>query len=448
MDGWLTTKKRGRDDEQIERDREKALLARKPNKKSRAKKDPPRERKKRPKKLDSLAGFIVGDEEESSNEFDGAFSTSEDELVNSPERSILADDSSSSEGDDGFFKTYKKLKSHVSRKEGKKAETRKRGTGSSKFKKLGRKATTGNLSSNDDRLSQSRRVMDYEHRSLEDTPIVAKKTETQDFSDDSDSNDQQGTSTSSRYFDNKRRVSSAVAGVKKDDNNETPFNPAAIRKKPAKNKPVIQLDESSDDEPSQRSALSHDDFVEDEDEATAIAFAVQESMMDAKKASACNSIGSSEEPVTLLEDSLNEEEDDEQDSYIDEEARVATSVLEVANKLSSTILMAMNGWTKGTIPMGMIVDGALALDKMDDNRSADTDHTWISADVMQSILPNVTLADYQLIGVNWLALLHGMKCTVEGRMSFTNVNGVLADEMGLGSFACGGLTAPTFALVS
>ena len=38
---------------------------------------------------------------------------------------------------------------------------------------------------------------------------------------------------------------------------------------------------------------------------------------------------------------------------------------------------------------------------------------------------------YQLIGVNWLALLHGMKCNIEGKRN-TNVNGVLADEMGLG----------------
>jgi SNF2 family DNA or RNA helicase len=33
--------------------------------------------------------------------------------------------------------------------------------------------------------------------------------------------------------------------------------------------------------------------------------------------------------------------------------------------------------------------------------------------------------------VNWLALLHGMKCNIEGKRD-TNVNGVLADEMGLG----------------
>jgi SNF2 family DNA or RNA helicase len=64
--------------------------------------------------------------------------------------------------------------------------------------------------------------------------------------------------------------------------------------------------------------------------------------------------------------------------------------------------------------------------------SASDDHSWISQELMRKICPNVTLANYQLIGVNWMALLHGMKCEVKGRKSHTNVNGILADEMGLG----------------
>jgi hypothetical protein len=63
---------------------------------------------------------------------------------------------------------------------------------------------------------------------------------------------------------------------------------------------------------------------------------------------------------------------------------------------------------------------------------------WISEDTMRQACPGVTLSKYQLIGVNWLALLHGMKCTLNqqqhqqgGGKEDTPVNGVLADEMGL-----------------
>ena len=56
-------------------------------------------------------------------------------------------------------------------------------------------------------------------------------------------------------------------------------------------------------------------------------------------------------------------------------------------------------------------------------------HAWISKEEMRRVCPNVTLSDYQLVGVNWMALLHGMQCNIDNRN--TNVNGVLADEMGL-----------------
>lgn len=39
----------------------------------------------------------------------------------------------------------------------------------------------------------------------------------------------------------------------------------------------------------------------------------------------------------------------------------------------------------------------------------------------KALSPNLTLAPYQMVGLNWLAVLHAQ-----------NVNGILADEMGLG----------------
>ena len=39
----------------------------------------------------------------------------------------------------------------------------------------------------------------------------------------------------------------------------------------------------------------------------------------------------------------------------------------------------------------------------------------------KSLSPELTLAPYQMVGLNWLAVMHAQ-----------NVNGILADEMGLG----------------
>ena len=79
--------------------------------------------------------------------------------------------------------------------------------------------------------------------------------------------------------------------------------------------------------------------------------------------------------------------------------------------------------TTTNVPVGIIVDGALALSAMGPNDSTgkegaintDNDEVsssgeWISKETMESILPDVKLADYQLIVVNWMALLHNMEC--------------------------------------
>ena len=65
----------------------------------------------------------------------------------------------------------------------------------------------------------------------------------------------------------------------------------------------------------------------------------------------------------------------------------------------------------------------------DEQDTGSSNHEWISQEEMRRLCPGVTLSDYQLVGVNWMALLHGMKCNIDNRNA--NVNGVLADEMGL-----------------
>mmetsp|Transcript_27842 Transcript_27842/g.31267 ORF Transcript_27842/g.31267 Transcript_27842/m.31267 type:complete len:1081 (-) Transcript_27842:1872-5114(-) len=132
----------------------------------------------------------------------------------------------------------------------------------------------------------------------------------------------------------------------------------------------------------------------------------------------------------LHESSSDDEEEDQGDEYIDHEKETATSVLRNAERLSSYVVRAMSGWfnndkdsSSNNPVQGIIMDGAVSLGNLDGGEvgSDDSDHKWISNSEMCEACPNVTLSKYQLIGVNWLALLNGM-----------SVNGVLADEMGLG----------------
>ena len=139
--------------------------------------------------------------------------------------------------------------------------------------------------------------------------------------------------------------------------------------------------------------------------------------------------------ASLLEDSSDEEDPGEE---YDEERNAANSVLHTAEQLSAQVLRTMKEWVHSgsegaDAAAGMIVDGALSLGAVGNTASSNDNakHQWISQETMKQACSGVTLSNYQLIGVNWLALLHGMKCNIENNRS-TNVNGVLADEMGLG----------------
>ena len=158
--------------------------------------------------------------------------------------------------------------------------------------------------------------------------------------------------------------------------------------------------------------------------------------------------------------SCDEDDDDDDDAVDSHEQKVAMSVLETAASLSAQVLATMNQWatastttntTNTNHPLrdleresdpshGLIVNGALALGSIS-TATLPSNSQWISEDTMQQACPGVTLSKYQLIGVNWLALLHGMKCTLHQQhqqqghgKEDTPVNGVLADEMGLVRF--------------
>jgi hypothetical protein len=229
-------------------------------------------------------------------------------------------------------------------------------------------------------------------------------------------------------------------------------------KKPSKKRVVYELSDSHDDDDHLQQAIrqslsSDNDHVitnegsSDDDDASRLAMrlAMKQSKKEAKKKANQKSVepgldafdAGEEQPETLLLDETSDEEEDNGEDY-DEGKKAATSVLETAEQLSAQVLGAMTNWTSANgndsskgpaATQGMIVDGALSLSAIEMSSNSKS-QVWISQDVMQQIIPNVKLSNYQLVGVNWLALLHGMKCNIEGNRD-TNVNGVLADEMGL-----------------
>ncbi len=184
-----------------------------------------------------------------------------------------------------------------------------------------------------------------------------------------------------------------------------------------------------------------DDSSMDDDEAIALAWALEASQKETN-AKTIESPPVAIDKMTKAETFEVIQEDDEQgDANQDrpsEDALVAGVVLATANSLSSQVLQTMLRWSQhhhsgpttdetSKVPQGLLVDGALSLHS---TVGDSPDPMWISRDLIQTICPLVQLKDYQLIGVNWLALLHRMKCQIKGK-TYTHVNGILADEMGL-----------------
>jgi SNF2 family DNA or RNA helicase len=210
--------------------------------------------------------------------------------------------------------------------------------------------------------------------------------------------------------------------------------------------------------------LGEDDVIEDDDEAAAVAAAMKASSKDhkrlkkqQKKAKSSLEMLSSpkvkKSKVIYLDDDEEPEpnDDEEGDDEIsvashasdDEEQKTAAQVLNEANALSAKIVNIVGKWCgeQELTSNGMILgEGALSLGGgSNNNTSMAQDNEWISKETMKKILPGVELAEYQLLGVNWMGLLNrltfmkGRKGKRDGKM---NVNGILADEMGLGKVRC------------
>mmetsp|Transcript_14357 Transcript_14357/g.16695 ORF Transcript_14357/g.16695 Transcript_14357/m.16695 type:complete len:1184 (-) Transcript_14357:410-3961(-) len=230
---------------------------------------------------------------------------------------------------------------------------------------------------------------------------------------------------------------------------------------------------------------------DDQDEAVAVSLAMGASRKEALSKSSSN-LQKKTKKVMLYKDDLEDSADDEDnqdededdgeevDAYEspDEDEREASNVLDAANKLSQHILSVLQKWCVGDddgkndaskqddkyAPKSLILNGALSLTsshldkeensesnfieekKVEENvneTSKTNDIKWISNDEMRKVCPDIILKNYQLLGVNWMALLHHLTFDIKSTKSTKkakaksgdggrNVNGVLADEMGLG----------------
>mmetsp|Transcript_30421 Transcript_30421/g.34677 ORF Transcript_30421/g.34677 Transcript_30421/m.34677 type:complete len:1240 (-) Transcript_30421:270-3989(-) len=182
--------------------------------------------------------------------------------------------------------------------------------------------------------------------------------------------------------------------------------------------------------------LVHEGDANEEDMAMALAMSESQAAFEASQ---------TESPDIELDNTSveGEEGDDDDDESVmvletlDERYKEAEKVLQTANRLSEQVLLNMRAWSSrhssGDAAQGMIVDGALAMrNYRNDKDCNNNDHLWISHENIKELCsPTLKLADYQLIGVNWLALLHEMKVKI-GDGERANVNGILADVMGLG----------------
>ncbi|KAL3786634.1 hypothetical protein HJC23_006830 [Cyclotella cryptica] len=341
----------------------------------------------------------------------------------------------------------------------------------SKGKRTRGKKVVYEVDVSEDEVDQS---MDDIYEEIDDSPEVKPKKKL----------------TQSKYFSQKSNDSETDIEEKKEEDDV--INVAANHRNRANNRKRRVFEDSSDEEEvgsgsatiSEKNVLingqddfvkdtptkpnngfSSDDFISDDEEAIAMAAAVKASMKDERKRlkkKKMKKIKSSLErlamappakkakkqsKVVYLDDM--EEEDDGEISVAshasdDAEQKTAAQVLNEANALSAKIVKIVSQWCEGEgqaenlTSKGLILgEGALSLGGggFTQLTQAEDDNQWISKETMKKIMPRVELAEYQLLGVNWMALLNRltfMKGGKRGKDGKMNVSGILADEMGLG----------------
>ncbi|GFH51369.1 SWI/SNF-related matrix-associated actin-dependent regulator of chromatin subfamily A containing DEAD/H box 1 [Chaetoceros tenuissimus] len=501
--GWMSTKKRGRDDEQIAKDKKTAMNARKQssNKRSRSTiakkatrtkakvtKTSISKRSSRRKDESDEDSFIASDESEVEYEE----SEDEDDFLEESDESEEELDLPDDESDDGSIESVEQKipkKRNVSKSRSRPAPSR-------AARNLKKKAI--DLDSSGDELDESpaiAKAKNIKSRSKGTTsriegldtsedeediqkPIsnISRKSKSSNIDlDSSDSDDdffkdkamkvkKSSKPTTSKFFQKK--------SLNDDDDAEMTSPTLNFAKKSKKQKQAFFDSDESDDDTSSKPTVAVakkqaskqvDDLDDTDDEA------LQE-VLALSKAEALSRLEFEKNNASkvIYKDDIESEEEDEdegdpepEDDYVDEKEIEAKNVLDAANKLSAKIVSSMMRWfgdTGDSNNSGLIVDGAIALSYLqnqNENNHAEEkkedgmaehkkDEDWITNEDMMRVCPNITLKDYQLVGVNWMALLNRSTFVMESAKDSKkkrkggngkNVNGVLADEMGLGKTA-------------
>lgn len=500
----MTTKKTGRDDKAIARDRQRAVQEQRAKRGVKPLKGKAKARTKPQPKKGRSARRTMLDSESESDEWNSEHEESEEE---EEEDVILTEEESSDDGCSFLPKSKRKnvkIKPMLEGLKKQKAKHKKNGYAAARQK------VTSSSSDDEDSDEESTDIFDKPKR-----PTAAaarkKKAEIVDVDLDSDSDEsleivsfnksKTDTGATSKYFQKNTKAANEW-----EDEDDTPVKPKAVpQNKAASRKRVIEEDDDDEDfggsTATPRKSIGDDSWAPEEgeedgdyrsdDEALQIALRASlksnksggkfKRLRAKKKASGNNNkrkkmtfpkspddflqesdggveemlVDSDEEKAPQYKEDIpsssdeEEQEDDDEVVVMDEDEREASNVLAAATKLCNSVMTTMASWASemgdneegaannsinGGKIQGMIVDGALAMTSMRRNigRSKnDSQHSWISNELMQEVLPNLTLAEYQLIGVNWLAYLHSMTCKVTDTKNAkaTNVNGILADEM-------------------
>lgn len=502
--GWMTTRKPGRDDKQIKKAADVAREARK-NKNSRGKKANNNNNTKGKKGLKS-GGKRVGnktkqrgrDESWLAESSEEEFVEYDDDTVTEDEDEWNEDESSEEEiemldedSDDDFQHSNTNSRSKTSKAAGrnKRNATRK----NTKESVINIDDTTddeikGVDTSIDDIFDDDDEKESYIRN--KDKKQAAKKSPY--FLEEKKDDDDDNTSRSDESFGmenyvsknkatNKRRRMILLDGdddssdddMGKVDKKHSSMKLATARSSGNDTDEDILADTPAKSAKTQNQSYSSDDFVDDE-EAKAIERAMKNSLKDAKKRKRLKKMGGRGDSLASLDDRQQEkkkkkiiykddledesiidvddlgddgQDEDEDDIYeiVNEEEQTASEVLKEANALSAKIIKIVSGWCGGQAGkvQGLILgdsDGALNLGG--GTGGNEHDESWISKETMKQIMPGVELAEYQLLGVNWMALLNrttfgsNSKCSSskkrpDDRNRGMTTNGILADEVRL-----------------
>jgi hypothetical protein len=418
MSEWWTTKKRGRDDAQIQRDSELARAARRQkNQQIHRKPAVPKKAKIYQRlsvhKLDSLAKkqdmedddnwIVKSDEEEEEISWNGDDKDEEELLEES-------DHSSSSENGTSVPSRHRPKKpSQVHKKK--------------KFKEIARKRQN-KLKVSSETIESSSSDGDDDDDLLASTWTLSKHdnpkppTKILEIDDDDDNSSYESQAIlfdDSHAFQTKEKDAISNGGGIKDDKNQqgndsddltdTPREKAAIRKKPKKFKQATAAStfhqkHSAKQTPSSVLFQLDDDSDMDSVEKANLEWALKQSVQTQTK-NFSKKVSTSDAAEDIPDSDRDDDDDDddqedEQDEYVDENARAASNILDTANQLSAQVLQTMAQWSNSAVS-GMIVDGALALTQLHSGHDIrTTDHTWISQNHMQEILPEVVLAEVSM----------------------------------------------------